>query len=285
MKKINSLFILLFCSSLLGQNVKSVLKDTFKYRDFVFYNKVYSYENNEFANKRKAAILKDLNNENTDFYWGDTMGSHLEISDLCVVGPYDFVLKTTLDQIKKTIYRRDDDRIGTNYDQTFSKYCQRIVDSSASNGFIELEQELRVTNAYFDFITIGHNIYEFAGGAHPNHYHSHFVVDLNDGKRLTFSDVFQFSKRNQVKSILSAKFNSSYGKDNLLDQFEIAENFSIDKDGIHFLYNPYEITPYAVGDPEITISFAQALPYFTTNFKSLVLSHLKTAKPTIKRKK
>jgi len=256
MKKIHLIFILLICSSLHGQNVKLVLKDTFKYKDFIFYNKVYSYQNNEFANKRKA-----------------------------VVGPYDFVLKTTLDQIKKTIYRRDDDRIGTNYDQTFSKYCQRIVDSSASNGFIELEQELRVTNAYFDFITIGHNIYEFAGGAHPNHYHSHFVVDLNDGKRLTFSDVFQFSKRNQVKSILSAKFNSSYGKDNLLDQFEIAENFSIDKDGIHFLYNPYEITPYAVGDPEITISFAQALPYFTTNFKSLVLSHLKTAKPTIKRKK
>jgi len=67
MKKIYLIFILLICSCLQGQNVKLVLKDTFKYKDFIFYNKVYSYQNNEFANKRKAAILKDLNPDNEDF--------------------------------------------------------------------------------------------------------------------------------------------------------------------------------------------------------------------------
>ena len=114
---------------------------------------------------------------------------------------------------------------------------------------------------------------------------SFFVVDLNDGRLLTFSDVFQSTKRNQLKSILSAKFNSSFGKDNLLAQFEIAENFSIDNDGFHFLYNPYEITPYALGDPEITISFAQALPFLTPNFKKIVLTHLKSGEPNTKREK
>jgi hypothetical protein len=70
-----------------------------------------------------------------------------------------------------------------------------------------------------------------------------------------------------------------------LDQFEIAENFSVDKNGIHFLYNPYEITPYAVGDLEITISFAQAIPFFTPYFKSKVLPHLKTGNLSKKKKK
>ena len=38
--------------------------------------------------------MKDLNPDNEDFYWGDTVGCHLEIADLCVAGPFDFVLKT-----------------------------------------------------------------------------------------------------------------------------------------------------------------------------------------------
>jgi hypothetical protein len=285
MKKIHLIFILLICSSLQGQNVKIILKDTFKYRDFVFYNKVYTYENSEFADKRKIVILKNLNKENEDFYWGDTMRSHLEIADLCVSGPFDFVLKTTLDRIRESVYQTPDDKKATTFNQDFKQYCKEIVDSSAYYGFQEFEQSLKVTSVFNNFITIGNNIYEFSGGAHPNHYHSHYVVDINDGKLIQFGDVFQLKTKNQLKSILSAKFNSSFGKDNLLDQFEIAENFSIDKDGIHFLYNPYEITPYAVGDPEITISYTQALPFLTPNFKNIILLHLKAAKPKLKRKK
>jgi len=285
MKKINTLFAFFFCSSLFGQNVKITFKDTFKYRDFVFYNKVYSYENIEFANKRKIAILKDLNKENDDFYWGDTMKSYLEISDLSVTGPFDFVLKTSLDKIRNSVFQRSDNSTGTKFDQDFKQYCVEMVDSSAYYGFQELEQNVKVAAVFNNVITIGNNIYEFSGGAHPNHWHNHFLIDLTDGRLLAFADVFQMSKRNQLKSILSSKFNSTYGHDNLLDQFEIAENFSIDKDGIHFLYNPYEITPYAVGDPEITISFSQAIPFFTPYFKSKVLPHLKTVNPSFKKKK
>ena len=284
-KKINSLFVLLFCSSLLGQNVKIVLKDTFKYKDFVFYNKVYSYENGEFAKKRKIAILKNLNKENEDFYWGDTMISHLEIADLCVEGPFDFILKTTLDQIRNSVFQRPDHTNGTKFDQDFKQYCIEMLDSSAYYGFQEFEQSLKVTSVFENYITIGNFIYEFAGGAHPNHYHSHFVIDLNDGKLLTFNDVFQAKTKSQLKSFLKSKFISIYGKESLLDQFEISENFEIDKNGIHFIYNPYEITPYAVGDPEITITFAQAMPYLTPYFKSKVAPHLKTSKPNIKSKK
>jgi hypothetical protein len=291
MKKINSLFILLFCSSLLGQNVNSVLKDTFKYRDFVFYNKVYSYENNEFANKRKIAILKNLNKEYEDFYWGDTMGSHLVIADLYVAGPYDFILKTSLNQIREAVFQRPDDKNATSFNQDFKQYCREIVDSSAYYGFQELEQSLKVTSVFNNFITIGNNIYDFSGGAHPNHYHNHFVIDLNDGKMIAFHDVFQSNSKSKLKSILKAKFISIYGKESLLDQFEIAENFAIDKDGIHFLYNPYEITAYAFGDPEITISFNQAMPYLTPWFKQFIPStqklmpKKKSQKPTtIKRR-
>ena len=55
------------------------------------------------------------------------------------------------------------------------------------------------------------------------------MIDLNDGKLLTFNDVFQAKTKSQLKSFLKSKFISIYGKESLLDQFEISENFEIDK--------------------------------------------------------
>ena len=38
---------------------------------------------------------------------------------------------------------------------------------------------------------------------------------------------------------------------------KIVENFSIKKDGLHFYYNHYEIGCYAMGIPDVTISWKQ----------------------------
>jgi regulator of sirC expression with transglutaminase-like and TPR domain len=52
------------------------------------------------------------------------MKSYLEISDLCVSGPYDFMLKTTLEQIRNAVFQRPDNFIGTRFDQDFKQYCK-----------------------------------------------------------------------------------------------------------------------------------------------------------------
>ena len=34
---------------------------------------------------------------------------------------------------------------------------------------------------------------------------------------------------------------------------EITENFYLDKDGIHFIYQPYEIAPFATGAVDVLV--------------------------------
>ena len=44
-----------------------------------------------------------------------------------------------------------------------------------------------------------------------------------------------------------------------------SSNFILGKDGITFIYNPYEIAPYALGRIELTISNATLEPLFKKN--------------------
>jgi hypothetical protein len=39
--------------------------------------------------------------------------------------------------------------------------------------------------------------------------------------------------------------------------FSLAETFTVTKDGIKFLYNPYEIKAYAAGTTELTVPFSK----------------------------
>ena len=47
----------------------------------------------------------------------------------------------------------------------------------------------------------------------------------------------------------------NYGK------FHFNNNMAITKDGIQFLYNAYEMAPYAAGRPSITLPYAMLQPY------------------------
>jgi hypothetical protein len=47
----------------------------------------------------------------------------------------------------------------------------------------------------------------------------------------------------------------NYGK------FHFNNNFAFTKDGIEFLYNAYEIAPYAVGASGFTIPYEKIIPY------------------------
>jgi len=40
------------------------------------------------------------------------------------------------------------------------------------------------------------------------------------------------------------------------DVFTLTDNFAITKKGLKFVYNPYEVAPYALGQQEIMIPYA-----------------------------
>jgi hypothetical protein len=116
------------------------------------------------------------------------------------------------------------------------------------------------------------DIYEFAGGAHPNTWQIWMNFRLTDGHLLTVDEVFKPTMQDAVSDcLLDALIDWMRDKlDNkdihtvsdlqnegvlLTAQLYVPDNFLLLKDEVRFVYNRYDIAPYALGAIEL------ALPY------------------------
>ncbi len=104
--------------------------------------------------------------------------------------------------------------------------------------------------------------YRYLGGAHGMSVVLYQVLDNKTQKILTLDDILLKNKKEKLTKLATAEFanflkqrettlkeNSDYA------EFKLTDNFTFSKDGLTLLYQPYEITPYAMGMPELTISY------------------------------
>jgi hypothetical protein len=114
----------------------------------------------------------------------------------------------------------------------------------------------------------------YLGGAHPNSFTESFVIDPAAVKRLTLGDIF--GSREEPRSLLEAELRR---KNQLpegaplseagffTDRIELPENFFLtekagDSPFMHFLWNAYEIAPYAMGAIEVSLPLKGLSPFF-----------------------
>lgn len=107
--------------------------------------------------------------------------------------------------------------------------------------------------------------YNFEGGAHGLSQLLTLNFDKTTGKTLTLEDVLVPGYKVKLNALLQkALMNKAGCKDinelhdkGYLFSMEMypSSNFVIGKKGITFIYNPYEIAPYALGRIELTISY------------------------------
>lgn len=107
----------------------------------------------------------------------------------------------------------------------------------------------------------------YEGGAHGIIQHIVMNFDNKTGKQLTLADVFAPGYEQKLTEMLSEKLMEQTGTSKLdelrqqgylyvMDMFA-TENFALGKDGITFIYNPYEIAPYDKGMIELVIDYEQ----------------------------
>ena len=114
--------------------------------------------------------------------------------------------------------------------------------------------------------------FEYTGGAHPNSWNKWMNFEKNTGKLLALKDVFmagsekpmsdmlleelitEMATRLEDSSITSLEGLQNAGILNSTNMY-VPDNFLLEKEKVSFLYNKYDIAPYAVG--VITLS----LPY------------------------
>lgn len=109
---------------------------------------------------------------------------------------------------------------------------------------------------------------EFTGGAHPNSYYTVLNFNSMTGEEIVLQDIL----KEEYEEPLTALLVNTLATDLQVDDSEgirskgylypnadmyISNNYILEKEQIVFIYNKYDIAPYAVGDIMIKISYEQ----------------------------
>ncbi|MCB0707408.1 MAG: DUF3298 and DUF4163 domain-containing protein [Saprospiraceae bacterium] len=109
------------------------------------------------------------------------------------------------------------------------------------------------------------NNYNYTGGAHPNYYTTLRTFSLKDGTVVKLEKLIQKPAvfLQLVEQAFRAEQEIPEGQDLAESGFFFEEAFSLPAnmafvgDGVLFIYNPYEVAPYALGITEFVIPYAK----------------------------
>jgi hypothetical protein len=120
---------------------------------------------------------------------------------------------------------------------------------------------------YYDKSLLVYRFYydEYTGGAHGMHAALFLNIDLATKRPLTLDDIFTGEYKESLTDLI---WNQLMADNNVTTHEELEEmgygstgeiiptdNFYLDKNGLTFYYNVYDIAPYAVGEVKVTIPF------------------------------
>ncbi len=105
--------------------------------------------------------------------------------------------------------------------------------------------------------------YDYFGGAHGIGFAFYQVLDSDIKKAVSLDDILLKAKKAELSKLVEAEFEKW-----LVDEqgttpeehkeyweFSLTDNVTFSDKGLSFLYQPYEIAPYASGMPEMTVSY------------------------------
>ena len=226
----------------------------------------------------------------------DTMSEGMEISHY-----FEFPVKAkegvALESLQKTfsrIYLNDSTFEGTPT-EAFAKEKERMTKEALREGELWLEmvkemgevsvsfsyyeerRRLEVEAEYENLISLSLDSYGYQGGAHGYGASAYYTVDLRDGKILNDTILFGKDNLKEVEKLLREDIKSRVASDEdsegyltLLvgvDAIVPNNNLFFTSEGISYLYNQYEIAPYAAGQIEISLPYEQVLPLVSDAYR------------------
>jgi len=106
--------------------------------------------------------------------------------------------------------------------------------------------------------------YQMTGGAHGMQTTKSYTFDTASGEKIEEDDIFADGYGTTLSSLLTAHLTD--GRDNpdalslFVDKIEPNENFYVGKEGITYIYMPYEIAPYSSGTITVTVPWEELKP-------------------------
>ena len=143
----------------------------------------------------------------------------------------------------------------------------------------EMERSADVNYNKWGILGISLFDYSYTGGAHGNSFIQYINYDLTTGKELGLDQfildsegtAFANFSENQFRLSQNIKSETPWSEADFWfeEGFYLPQNFKISDQGMHFIYNSYEIAPYAVGQIELLIKWKDLEPYLQSEWKAL----------------
>jgi len=147
---------------------------------------------------------------------------------------------------------------------------------------IPYEYRLDINKIYENgkFVTFKTTGYEYMGGAHGSTYMKGTTFRKSDGK-IFGSNMLDLAKQTDIRELIEERLLSYFEvktSEELKDILFLQEGEDlipmpatepyIDNDEMVFVYQQYEIAPYAAGMPEARIPLKKLMPYLSSSFKN-----------------
>lgn len=160
-----------------------------------------------------------------------------------------------------------------NYIDTYKKDMSQYSHSKKDIG-VWMNYELSVGSRSLynnhDIWSYELSTYMFTGGAHGIYTTTYQTFDLQKGKSLLLNDLISEKNRATIDELLRKQLaidlkltniNELSKKDYSPENIVATDNFYAGKNGITWLYNPYDIAPYYLGQTRITLPYSVLRPY------------------------
>lgn len=172
---------------------------------------------------------------------------------------------------KLTVMFAMDGKADSSLELMTKKFLQSYTDFKKTDPrtgmFFTLDDSVKVIHQDSSLTTLEVRGYTYTGGAHGGTSVTFINWDTKAGKNLKLGDIFISGYHDKLNAVAEKIFRGNEKltdiaslKDNYFfkdDKFALNENFSITPLGIKFLYNQYEIKPYAAGITELFIPYTQ----------------------------
>lgn len=163
----------------------------------------------------------------------------------------------------------DDSKPDTNLTVMAKKFIQSYLDykkkEPSRDMFYTMDSYAKVLMQDSALVTLEYGGFNYQGGAHGSTFTGFINWNPKAGKKIMLNNIIADGKYPELTKVAEGIFRkdeklsdtSSLARDYFFkdNKFALNDNFSLTPIGLRFVYNPYEIKPFAAGQTELIIPY------------------------------
>ncbi len=160
------------------------------------------------------------------------------------------------------------DYMNESIDQFADEY-NRQLEFVEGGGVWTTETSVQIKEKGGDYVVVSMSNWSYSGGAHGNGWAIDRIIDMKTGEELFLTDfIIDVNQLTEIAEKIFRVDQELTPEANLIEEgywfpdgdFELNENFQFTGESLEFMYNAYEIAPYAAGTISISIPMNEVKP-------------------------